>query len=137
MSADLIHAANVVDSLSIVKIRGFEPDPKLDAIEPPGTPGYLVEEYGAAEESPSDDIGLYGPGILWTDYDLASLGRGEEWDFAVLIDSEEIDRLKTHATKAGYKILSVEPVTEPTYFGDDSTGIASILKHWLGWVVLG
>jgi hypothetical protein len=80
--------------------------------------------------SDGDNLDL---GILWTDYDSAC---DEPWRFSVLLDADESDELQDFAREAGYEILSVEPVTEPTNYGDGG-GTCEILKHRDGWVILG
>ena len=115
----------VFDGLSVVTLRGFAPE-RSEQVDPPGTANYLVEAFG-----PNRDLDAEG-GILWTDYEVG----GEGWEFAVLIDSEEVESLKETAAEAGYEFVSAEPVAEPTHFGDGHGGLVEILKHRTGWVVL-
>jgi hypothetical protein len=120
----------VFESLSIVKVRGYKPtDPDAHhggPVDRPGDANCLLESYGMAGANGDGD---WGPGVMHSDYDYP------EWDFAVLIASDEVDAFRSHATLRGYEILSVEEVTEPTNFGDGS-GTVEILKHRDGWVVL-
>lgn len=122
-------AVRVFDSLSIVMIEGYTPTGP-DAhnggpVDRPGDANWLLESYGMADLGESDP-----EGILWQDYDY------DGWKFAVLIDTAEVDAFRSTAEEAGYDILSVEEITEPTNFGDCGAGAVEILKHRDGWVVL-
>lgn len=117
----------VFESLTVVTIRGYQvkPEDEIGALaDQPGSANYFCDCYGMSADE------LSGPGILWLDYDLG------EWDFAALIASDEVDALCTAANEGGYEILKVEPVTEPTHFGDSHAGTVEICQHRDGWVVL-
>ena len=119
----------VIESLSVVRVQGFEVSKSEEIegmVDQPGSANAFCEEFGMAA---LDEDSLAGPGILWTDYD------GSDWEFAVLISTEEVDALKAIAEETGYEILSVKEITEPTNFGDGG-GTVEILKHRDGWVVL-
>ena len=116
----------VIKSLSMVRIDGFEPsrEDKMMDIDPPGSANHFVGLYGMAAETEP-------PGILWTDYETP----GDGWDFDLLIATDEVESLSAAAKEAGYEVVWVREVSEPTYFGDGG-GVCAILKHPDGWVIL-
>lgn len=128
----------VFSELSIVRVDGFEPEKtwimgddgvEYDATPPvelPGTPNWLANEYGMQV----NDLDPQEPGIIWTD-----LG-GHEWEFSVLIASDEVEDFKKLAAEHGYEIRGIDPVAEPMCYGDSGGGVATIMKHPDGWVVV-
>ena len=130
---------HVFESLSILTIEGFETeketatDPKTGEVfnmtayivDLPGDANWFCDNFGMA----SDPTEEGGPGILWSDYD------GGGWEFAVLVDSDEVELLKQTAENSGYSVLSVEEINEPQNFGDGN-GTVEIIKHRDGWIVL-
>lgn len=120
----------VFDGLAVVTLDGFEGEPRYAGdTDPLGSANCFCETYGMAAGEAGEGEG--GPGILWTDYDLNG-----DWAFSVLIAADEVDALTGCAREAGYSVVSVEPIAEPTHYGDGHTGTVEILKHRDGWVVL-
>lgn len=116
------------EGLSIVKLDGFDGEPEYEGqIDQPGSANWLCEQYGM---SPDD---FTGPGILRSDYDG---WKGGTWDFTLLVAEGEAEAIAEFAREAGYYVSSVEPVTEPTNFGDSHQGTVEILKHRDGWVII-
>lgn len=129
----------IFDSLSIVTIRGFEPETETFEIEgggthtvhqcdPPGCANFLVDSYGLQYGEPDPEH----RGILWTDYEGSG---GDPWAFDLLIATHEVDALKTVATEAGYDFVKTEKIDEPMQFGDGDE-VVTILKHPNGWVLV-
>jgi hypothetical protein len=131
----------VFDGLAIVMLDGYETKPEMvevtesdgmtyvmpDPTQPPdliGSANWFCEQYGMSDEE------LEGPGILWTDYDF-----GQPWGFSVLVPADEVDAVLRQAAEAEYDLVRVEPVEEPTRYGDGS-GTVAICKHPDGWVVI-
>jgi hypothetical protein len=116
------------DGLAIVELDGFstpaESEEGWGSIDPPGSANYLCEAYGMADDDQTT-------GILWTDYDY-----NQTWRFSVLIDASEVEDLTSTAQDAGYEVIRVDEITEPTRYGDGN-GTVEILKHRDGWVVIG
>lgn len=121
----------VFADLAVVKLEGYEPDPEPAEIpDRPGSANWLVEKYGMQPDTHDPDP--EHPGIIWTDYDAPAR---HPWTFSVLIASDEVEDLTRLAREAGYEILGVEAVAEPTHYGDGG-GTVAILKHPDGWCVL-
>lgn len=130
----------VFDGLTIVRINGYKPaDEEVEladgtiivtngGTDRPGEANWLVSQYGVQPE----ELDPQTYGILWTDYDSAS---DAPWEFALMIASDEVEALEKMATEANYEIVEVEPVTEPTVFGDGHCGTVTLLKHPDGWVI--
>lgn len=123
----------VYDSLSIVRIEGFEsPIETIDGYEVPQTTNG-VDEVGGANAF----VEAYGllatpdprvAGIIWTDY----AGGGS--DFTILIASDEVDAIRAKAKELGYTVVSAKEIDAPIRYGDDETVL--ILGHPDGWVVV-
>jgi hypothetical protein len=113
-------ASLVYESLSAITIRGFEPS-EIDA---PGSATFLVDTFGrAAEADPAN------PGIIATDYDQV-----EPDQFAVLIDSVEVDALRDQCVESGYEVITVEPITSPQLWGDTAS-VVEIVQTVDGWAI--
>lgn len=143
-----IRDLKVFEALSIMRLDGFKPKRELvtlchqdgreigpmpadDAsIDLPGSANWLVEQYGMQPDADAPDP--EHPGIIWTDYDAPAR---HPWTFSVLIASDEVDDLTRLAREADYQVCGVEPVAEPTHYGDGG-GTVTILKHPDGWCVL-
>jgi hypothetical protein len=131
-----IRGMRVYPSLSVVYLTGFEPETEVidgykvpvdgDMIDPPGSANWLCERWGQTD-SPGDHD---ADAILWTDYQV-----GGDWDFSALIATENADALADFAREAGYTVGRIDPITEPTNYGDGN-GTVEILKHRDGWVIL-
>lgn len=122
----------VYDSLSIVRIEGFEAlIETIDGYEVPQTTNG-VDEVGGANAF-AEAYGLLATpdprvaGIIWTDY------AGEGSDFTILIASDEVDAIRAKAEELGYTVLSAKEIDAPIRYGDDETVL--ILGHPDGWVV--
>ncbi len=123
----------VYESLSIVRLHGFEP-PRIvveefdipttpNGVDEVGSANAFVEAYGhAAEPDPNKN------GIIWTDYSFT------DRYFSVLIDSPEVVCVIALAAKMGYSIVSVEKISTPIEYGDYD-GAAVVMQHPGGWVV--
>ncbi len=114
----------VIESLSVVTIRGFESAED----DQPGSANYLCEAYGMAAVNSAEM--LVSCGILGYNCDHAIA-----WDFDALIASAEVERLRVLAIEKGYQVLAVEEVTEPRAYAADS-GTIDLLRHRNGWVLL-
>jgi len=123
----------VYDSLSIVRIEGFEaPGDVVEGYKASQTINGGVDEVGSANAfvEAYGFLGLPDPqvaGILWTDY------AGDGSIFSILIDSTEVDAIRVKAEELGYTVVSAKEVDAPIRYGDDETVI--ILGHPDGWVV--
>jgi hypothetical protein len=130
----------IFDGLSIVRLDGFEPvegkvQVQLESgewvpdcsgrIDLPGSANWLLDEYGMQP----DEFDPRQRGVIWTDLDNTG------WKFSVLIASDEVEDFVKLATEAGYEIEDVEPISEPTTYGDSHAGIVTILQHPVGWVI--
>ena len=122
----------IYEGLSVVRITGFDGDPKWDGDpDPLGSANHFCYLYGMRPDDAADTDETFG--IIHADYDSPP---DEPWTFSVLVDSREADAVIKAAEGAGYAVDAVEPVTTPAVYGDGD-GTVEILRHRDGWVVLG
>ena len=114
------------ESLAVVVLDGFEGESEYEGqLDTPGSPNWLCERYGMADED------YTAPGILETDYDFGS----DPWKFSVLVRDSEADDVVRCAEEAGFRHVQTCPVEAPEVYGDGA-GTVEILKHRDGWVII-